>query len=226
MSLSEAIGVVGLEVLTGIDGERRPWHGALAKLFDIGEQTITEVNAEIRAGRLGPRSCLFGRVSGPFTRNMIADLASLIDEEYPIVLQAPFEDTASVAGAVWPGCELFGTQRNDGVLKLRFERGTLDLPLHVHEQSDRYIVVLRGDGVFHYTDETLRAFTATNIHGRPVRAGDVLVFTRGLLHTFSAPTEDLLLLSYHNPLIPLNDAAQYTLPILRWTPAMDGGLVH
>lgn len=226
MSLSEAIETMGLQVLTGAEPDRGPWHGALAKLFDVAERTIAQVNAEIRAGRLGPRSFLFGRVSRPFTRNMIADLASLIDAEYPITLQAPFEDTPSVAGAVWSGGELFGTERNDGLLKLRFERGALDLPMHIHEQSDRYIVVLRGGGVFHFTDEPLRDFTARRIQCRPVQTGDVLIFSRGLLHTFSAPNTELVLLSYHNPLIPLNDAAQYTLPERRWIPAMVDGLVH
>lgn len=218
MSPLESMDTLGLQVLTGRESRQRPWHGALAKLFGIAERTISEVNAEVRAGRLAPRSFLFGRLSGPFTRNMVADLASLIDSEYPITLEAPFEDTPTVAGAVWSGAELFSTGRNDGVLKLRFERGALDLPMHSHEQSDRYIVVLRGNGTFFFTDEAIGEFTAAEVRAQPVQTGDVLIFTRGLIHTFGAPDEELLLLSYHNPLIPLEDAAQYTLPGIRWTP--------
>jgi len=226
MSLSDAMDTVGLQVLNGAGSRHRTWHGALAKIFDIAERTMREVNVEIRAGRLGQRSFLFGRLSGPFTHSVVVDLASLIDEEYPVQLQSPFEDTSSVAGAVWSGTDLFATHRNDGVLKLRFDKGAMDLPMHVHEQSDRYIIVLRGAGAFHYTDEQLSAFTGSNIKSRPVQAGDVLIFTRGLIHTFAAPDDELLLLSYHSPLIPLEDVAQFTLPSIRWTPAMGSAEHH
>lgn len=95
--------------------------------------------------------------------------------------------------------------------RLEVDPGTFDLPLHVHEHSDRFIAVLEGEGRFWWSEEPWREFRGTGIQSAPVRAGDVLVFTRNLLHTFSAPDEDLVLLSYHSPEIPFDDARQMEL---------------
>ncbi len=81
-----------------------------------------------------------------------------------------------------------------------------------------FIVILEGTGVFHRTAEPLDEFTAGAIKSTPVKARDVLVFDRNLLHTFSAPSEDLLVLSYHAPLIDLDDPRQFTLPAVEWRP--------
>jgi hypothetical protein len=50
-------------------------------------------------------------------------------------------------------------------------------------------------------------------------------FTRGVVHTFTAPLGDLTLLSYHAPFFDLDDTRQYTIPVsvcegpYVWTPA-------
>lgn len=43
-----------------------------------------------------------------------------------------------------------------------------------------------------------------------VEAGDAVLFTRGVVHTFTAPLNDLMLLSYHSPFFEFDDTRQYT----------------
>ena len=196
------------------------WSGAMSQFFDVGRAVLASVRADIRLGRLREPALMLGAAEPRAVPAVVGALLRSINDEYAIELHAPFEDTESIAGALWSGRELFGPGHDDGLAKLCFSGGTLDLPLHVHEHSDRFIAVLAGEGRFWWSEEPWRAFTGRDIQSTPVRTGDVLVFTRNLLHTFSAPVEDLVLLSYHSPEIPFHDPRQYTLPALRWTPRL------
>jgi mannose-6-phosphate isomerase-like protein (cupin superfamily) len=89
--------------------------------------------------------------------------------------------------------------------------------MHAHECSDRFIVVFSGAGIFHFSDESLSDFTGRDVRSAPVSAGEIVCFTCGLVHTFSAPDQELVLLSYHAPLIAFDDPRQYSLPAVRWT---------
>ncbi|MBA5868106.1 MAG: cupin domain-containing protein [Nitrospira sp. CR1.3] len=208
----------GLRVLAGTKSRPPRWSGALASFFDVSRNVLDSVLADVRSGRLAQPTFLFGGTGDHDLADTLDTLMTAIDSEYDLPLYSPFEDTESIAGALWSGHELFGLGREDALAKLRFSAGTLDLPLHVHEHSDRFIVVLSGKGRFWWSEESWRKFTGIGIQSTPVHVGDVLVFTRDLLHTFSAPDEDLLLLSYHSPEISFNDPRQFTLPFLRWTP--------
>jgi mannose-6-phosphate isomerase-like protein (cupin superfamily) len=97
---------------------------------------------------------------------------------------------------------------DDGVVHLRLAAGTEDLPLHVHEYSDRLLVVTSGIGLFHYLPD---ADKARELRSLVVEAGDVVIFTRGLIHTFTAPLGDLTLLSYHAPFFEFDDTRQFTI---------------
>lgn len=211
----------GLQVMTGVKNvPARRWSGALAEFFEVGQRVVRQVHADIRSGRLASPTFLFGPAGEHGLAHALDSLLSRIDREYEIELKAPFEETESIAGALWSGRELLGLHRDDGLAKLRFAQGTLDLPVHSHEHSDRFIAVLEGTGRFWWAEESLRDFTGRDVRSVPVNTGDVLVFTRGMLHTFSAPGENLVLLSYHSPEIPFDDPRQYTIPALRWTPRL------
>lgn len=202
------------EVLVGQPSDRAgPWRAALARAFELGRTLHHRVEAELRAGRLDMPA---------FLRSMLSPADQAVQEDfqcdYPMELHSPFEGAESVAGAVWMRRSLFGHERDDAVMKLRFDAGAYELPLHVHDHSDRVIVVLKGIGEFHYTDESPETFDGAGVTTIPVEPGTVLVFTRGLLHTFSAPDEPLYLLSYHAPFIPLEDSRQFSLPPCRWIP--------
>lgn len=209
----------GLQVMTGPTMETL-WSGALAEFFEMGQQMMRRVTTDMRSGRLASPAFLFGPRGQHAAALRLDALMNRVEAEYDIELVAPFEETESIAGALWSGHELFGEDHEDGLAKLRFAAGTLDLPLHAHEHSDRFIAVQSGSGAFWWSEETFSTFAGMNVHSVPVKSGDVLVFTRGLLHTFSAPDEDLLLLSYHSPEIPFDDPRQYTIAAPRWTPRM------
>jgi len=212
----------GLRILAGSRTPSPNWSGALSRFFELSRSTLDSLLADTRGGRLCEPAFLFGRHGEQRMRGDLDAVMAEIDADYPIELRCPFEDTATISGGLWSGRQLFGPRFEDGLAKLRFAAGTLDLPIHVHEHSDRFIAVLAGEGRFWWSEKPWRQFDGTGIRSTPVRTGDVLVFTRNLLHTFSAPESDLLLLSYHSPEIPFDDPRQYTLPSLRWTPGMDG----
>lgn len=193
------------------------WSGALARFFDLSRTVLRYVSADLASGRLGDRSFLAGRAEQlGVAHSELQDILS----NYPLRLVSPFEETASIAGGLWSGRSLFGPTYDDALAKLRFSAGTLDLPMHTHDYSDRFIVVGSGSGNFWWSDDSSNSFQGRRIESRPVRPGDVLIFTRGLLHTFSSPEEELLLLSFHSPEIAFTDPRQYTLPTFRWTPRM------
>jgi len=125
---------------------------------------------------------------------------------------SPFEGSHNVAGGVLLPRQGGMTGRDDGFLFLRFDAGAHDLPMHTHEHSDRLIYVLEGRGFFHVSPQSLDDFTGDPIIHVPVRSRDVLLFRKGTMHTFSTESEPLSLLSYHAPFIPLENAAQYTIP--------------
>ena len=206
------------DVLAGQPCDRRgPWRAALAKAFELARTLHARMQAELRAGRLDAPT---------FLRGCLAPEARAVQEDfqcdYPLELQSPFEGVDTVAGAVWMGSDLFGEDCDDAIMKLRFAAGTYELPLHTHDRSDRVIVVLKGRGLFHFTNQSHAKFKGEGVTSTAVEPGVVLVFTRGLLHTFSSPSEPLYLLSYHAPFIPLDDGAQFSLPDIRWIPGEEG----
>ncbi len=163
-----------------------------------------------------------GRIRGTGPGVSFGRIVDRIESEFPFQMESPFEGCETVAGAVLAG-DVLDAQRDDALLKLAFEAGSVELPMHVHEHSDRVVFVLGGRGFFHVSPQRLQDFDGQHIRHAPVRERDVLVFTRGTVHTFSSPTERLLLLSYHGPYISLADPQQYTLPSRRVCP-MQGRL--
>lgn len=211
----------GLRILAGGSAPSRAWSGALSRFFDVARSVLDSLLVDTRGGRLREPAFLFGQRGEERIARDLDAIMTEIGADYPIELRSPFEDTESISGGLWSGRELFGPTHEDALAKLRFAGGTLDLPLHVHEHSDRFIAVLEGEGRFWWSERPWREFRGEDIHSTPVHTGDVLVFTRNLLHTFSAPDHDLVLLSYHSPEISFNDPRQYTLPSVRWTPRMN-----
>ncbi len=191
-------------LLTDLDSTQT-WNGELPRIFGACRELNKNLNADIRAGRLPTRSCIQGRISNE-------NLQSLRDA-YPLELKSPFEQVASISGGLWQASELIDENDDDAALKLRFEAGTTDLPMHSHDYSNRVVVVIEGNGVFEVAaDSPGLPSDPCQIHSIQVEPGDVLAFSRGVLHTFKAESEDLLLFSYHAPFIPLDDPRQFTIP--------------
>jgi len=131
-------------------------------------------------------------------------------------MRRPFEACDSIAGGVWSGADLLGTDDPDALLALQFDAGARGLPMHDHPETDRFIVVLEGRGFFHVTDECNANFTGERVVTTAVRERDVVAFQRGTMHTFSTAQYPMTLLSFHRPFIALDDARQYRLPSVRW----------
>lgn len=131
-------------------------------------------------------------------------LADKLLQAHPIPVEPGFEGNAGISGGAWRD----DVDDDDALVYLRFSAGAVDLPLHVHEFSDRFIVVADGLGLFHYMPTGTRC---NELRSVVVRAGDVVVFTRGLVHTFTAPVAGLAVLSYHAPFFELNDPRQFAI---------------
>ena len=126
-------------------------------------------------------------------------------ESHPIRVDAGFEGNPGVEGGAWRPSD----GGDDGLVHLRFAARTEDLPLHVHEFSDRLLVVTSGVGLFHYLPD---AEKMRELRSVVVEAGDAVLFTRRVVHTFTAPLGDLTLLSFHAPFFEFDDTRQFSFP--------------
>ncbi len=183
----------------------------LAGIFAMATSALFQLHRALGDARL-QRGAAISRIRGTGPGVSFGRLISVLEADHPITLSAPFEQSPMVTGAAWLGSRLLQPDDPRALLKLRFEFGAVDLPLHTHERSDRFIMVLEGRGYFHVCNEPLSSITEECVRTVPVRSRDVLMFTKGTVHTFSAPHEPLVLLSFHEPYIDLDDPDQYTVP--------------
>lgn len=159
-----------------------------------------------------------GRVRGTGPGVSFGAFVRVLEEAHPLTLRSPFEESDRVAGAVWmPETVLGSTPHDAAIAKLRWSAGADDLPMHVHDHSDRFIVVLEGRGFFHWSDRPCEAFDGSGVRTIAARDRDVFVFRRGLVHTFSTAEHAMTLLSVQCPFVPFDAAEQYRLPPVRWT---------
>ncbi len=188
----------------------------LTALVSLAEQGISDLrNRPPAQAPIAAVGRLRGTGRGVSWRKLIEELG----REHPICLISPFEGSDRVSGAVWLASELLGTGSAVSVAKLRWEGHALDLPMHVHEHSDRFIIVHEGRGYFHVSDESVDGFTGARVKTIPARERDVFIFTRGVVHTFSTDSEPMTLLSCQLPFLPFDHPDQYRLPKVRWTAA-------
>lgn len=157
-----------------------------------------------------------GRLRGTGRGVHCRDLIHTLEFDHPLILTAPFEDSELVAGAAWEAAKIDGVQAAGALAKLRWSAGADDLPMHVHEHSDRFIIVHEGRGFFHVSDQTVGAFDGSDVRSIPARERDVFLFTRGVVHTFSTLDEPMTLLSCQLPYLAFDDPRQYRLPSFRW----------
>lgn len=169
---------------------------------------------QLRASMDRPTAAL-GRIRGTGRGVSFGRLVDRLQAEHPLELVSPFEGSDRVAGAVWAP----GEPHAAALAKLRWGAGATDLPMHVHEHSDRFIIVLEGRGYYHVAGQPLDGFDGSAVRTVPARERDVFLFTRGVVHTFSTCDSPMVLLSCQMPHLPFDDPKQYTLPRFRWTAA-------
>lgn len=191
-------------------------HATLEDLFRLAAEVAGYLPKSASSMSRGP-AFLQGRVR-PIDGPALPETVREAERVLPLALRAPFEGCEEIAGDVWRGSQLLGRSPGDGLALLRFEARAIDLVAHAHEESERVVLVIEGHGVFHATEERLKEFTGTKMTRVDLHAGDLVAFSRGLVHTFSAPSSGLLLLSYHSDFMEFEDARQYTPATTRWWP--------
>lgn len=180
------------------------------KLFELGLTVLERME-------LGGEPVQLGRINtpsvAPFQRWMRG-----VEAMFPVEVETPFEGSEFIGGGAWRGETVFPGQEDHALAKLCFAAGAVDLPMHAHEQSDRFIMVLEGEGRYHHAPGTVGQFTGEGVRSVPVREGDVVAFRRDVVHTFSTPRRAMTLLSWHRPYFAFLDPRQYRLPAVRVCP--------
>jgi mannose-6-phosphate isomerase-like protein (cupin superfamily) len=179
-------------------------------LLDLGQAVVERLRERSPAPRLAGVTRLRGTGRGVH----FSELVDALERDHPLELRSPFECSELVAGAVWPPRSLGG--HTSALAKLRWWAGADDLPMHVHDHSDRCIIVLSGRGYFHISDQPIERFDGTDVRSVPARERDVFAFTRGVVHTFSTAREPMVLLSAQLPYTAFDDPQQYRMPAHRW----------
>lgn len=157
-----------------------------------------------------------GRIRGRGTAASFRRMIEQLELARPLRLEYPFEGSDRVGGACWVVDSTALGELPASVAKLRWESRALDLPMHVHDHSDRVIVVLEGRGYFHVSSRKADEFTGDDVNTVAAREMDVFLFRRGTVHTFSTLASTMTLLSCQLPFLPFDDPRQYRLPARRW----------
>jgi len=216
MAIDRALVMGGLEVAIP-PGDTPAGTRVLAGIVAMAEQAVERFHRTAKqAGRPGA-SAVLSRLRGTGRGISFTRLVGELERAHPLTLDYPFEGSDRVGGAVWIAREILGNKSTTSVAKLCWDSRAMDLPMHVHDHSDRFIIVLKGRGFFHVTGESAETFTGTSVRSIPARERDVFLFTRGTVHTFSTDAEPMVLLSCQLPFLDFNDPRQYRLPRLRWT---------
>lgn len=189
----------------------------LEALLGMAGQAISQLETLERAAPQARPPAVLSRLRGTGRGVSSSALFAALERDHPLELRSPFEGSERVSGGVWVAADVLGSSASASVAKLRWESRALDLPMHVHDHSDRFIVVRKGRGFFHVTDEGVSEFTGARVQSIPARERDLFVFRRGVVHTFSTDSEPMELLSCQLPFLPFDDPRQYRLPPVRWT---------
>jgi hypothetical protein len=192
----------------------------LAALMKWAEQLVSRLHQEAN----GTPTALLGRLRGNRRDLHFSELVAKLEADHPVTMQSPFEGSDRVSGAVWVAKDILRGSKpavsiDASLAKLHWAAHANDLPMHVHDFSDRCIIVDKGRGYFHVTNESPDSFTGRKVHTIPARERDVFLFTRGVVHTFSTAEYPMTLLSCQLPYLAFDDPKQYRLPGVRWTAA-------
>lgn len=216
MEMQGVVAMDGLKLVVP-DGSGPLGTRVLGGVVGLAEAALARLQLLRKKERATTATAVLGRLRGTGRDVSFRGLVDELERTHPLSLVYPFEGSDRVGGAVWIAQDLLGGASTTSVAKLRWDSRALDLPMHVHDHSDRFIVVVKGRGYFHVTDESAERFTGKNVRSIPARERDVFLFTRGTVHTFSTDAEPMVLLSCQLPFLSFDDPKQYRLPRVRWT---------
>lgn len=189
---------------------------ALSLVFDFMNDIMNAVLKFIDSN--GIRNTYFlGKLPEESFANLLA-LEEIISENFRLELSSPFEGCDNISGDIWRGKELLNRRQNDAIIKLKFDKGAVDLPSHVHSVSDRVLIEYEGEGFFHPNFDKFERHTNVNMQTIPIKKGDIICFPRNVIHTFSTLNSTMGDFSYHLPFVELEDPVQYTMTKEIWYP--------
>lgn len=212
MPMNDVLAISGLKLQLPEDG-RSVGTRTFVGLLELATRGLAALDRQRDEQPLA----VVSRMRGTGRGVSLSRLFDQLDRDHPVKLESPFEGSEYVSGAVWHSETITGAPSPMSIAKLRWKAGALDLPMHVHEHSDRFIIVRRGRGYFHVSDEPVDGFTGKRVRTIPARERDVFMFSRGVVHTFSTDREDMELISCQSPFLPFDHPDQYRLPAFRWT---------
>ncbi len=215
MTNSSSLDMAGIDLVVP-SGSGPPGTQVLAGLVAMAEAAVERLRETSRRSKHSATAVL-SRLRGTGRGVSFTKLVGELERAHPLSLDYPFEGSNRVGGAVWIAHKILGNASTTSVAKLCWDSRATDLPMHVHDHSDRFIIVLKGRGFFHVSDESAETFTGQSVRSVPARERDVFLFTRGTVHTFSTDAEPMTLLSCQLPFLDFNDPRQYRLPQVRWT---------
>jgi quercetin dioxygenase-like cupin family protein len=203
-------------VLQVPEDERSLGTRVFAAIVNLADHATAKLELRCRSQPTRAPVAAVGRLRGLGRGVSWTKLIEELERQHPLCLAAPFEGSDRVSGAVWVASELLESGATGSIAKLRWQANAIDLPMHVHEHSERFIIVHEGRGFFHVSDESVDEFTGARVRSIPARERDVFLFTRGVVHTFSTDAHSMTLLSCQLPYLPFDDPRQYRLPQVRW----------
>ena len=206
---------LGCVTLVMTEGGQPLGNRVLGGIVVMAEAAVAKLTEHRKAS--GGPSAILSRIRGTGRGVSFSRLVGELERAHPLELEYPFEGSDRVGGAVWIVRNVVGGDSTTSVAKLCWDSRATDLPMHVHDHSDRFIIVVKGRGFFHVTDEPADRFTGKRVRSIPARERDVFLFSRGTVHTFSTDQEPMVLLSCQLPFLPFDDPRQYRLPKVRWT---------
>lgn len=194
----------------------QPVDKMLQRIARFGRESINALRAATCLGGTSSPLAAVGRIRGRGTAASFTRLVRHIETRSPLELAYPFEGSDRVGGACWVVSSEEPDVEPASIAMLRWESRALDLPMHVHEHSDRAIIVLEGRGYFHVSASSVENFVGDDVATVAAREMDVFLFRRGTIHTFSTLSTPMTLLSCQLPFVPFDDPRQYKLPPHRW----------
>lgn len=139
--------------------------------------------------------------------NMVKDIC----EDKVMELKRPFEGSENISGLIIAlNQKEIHKNQESGFLRLVFDENTTDLPFHIHPQSDRLILITKGEGYFCYSDRKINSTSIESIKKKDISAGTLIYFSKGLVHTFGTNFSKMEFISFHLPFIPLENELHFS----------------
>lgn len=174
---------------------------AIRNAVALGLCAVDQFREEVGTRQREARCVVHGRIDEPSPDWLRDALKS------PAGLQPPkvrLYRTPGVSVQLWSVKDVLGFESDDVVSRVAYYAEVTDARLHAHEQSDRLVIVTRGDGLLNVALGNPRQPPQEH---RSIRltTGDVVYLARGAAHGLQVGKTGLEALVLHCPYVPHGD---------------------